>query len=286
MYDNRHIWTEIHQGFFGDLDNIGLQASNYHNLTSALEKVWNTGLADSRPSGGSGVPFATPVVLGRSPISSSPTSSAVVQLMPLTESSTLLSNTENSNTTTTFLYTNNISRKSLLSNDMIINDTLVSTTSSDAAFRTVTSNAAALEALTMPRKIETIKETNNNFQVQKFNRFTVVNGSSIDINFGIKTMDMKAISLSEQLLKPSNLTPSTTTPSTSISASFFSNALPSGGYYMGLSAERAQRVTSVFASPRDCHWIVVTSDPEITTPGVYEPMSLTMPLPIPFKTPR
>jgi len=38
----RHVWSEMHDGFFEELDDLWMRRSTYDSLTSALEKVYIT----------------------------------------------------------------------------------------------------------------------------------------------------------------------------------------------------------------------------------------------------
>ena len=268
---SRHIWTAIHTNFFDDLDSKGLQSSSYHNLTVALQKVWNN--------------------------STNPTTEKSELKMPHTglDTATMKNSGLGQNTTgTTTNITTTISGstsngnssgggdagevhrvaservillgRSIVNNDISFTSTavrsaysengnsLVNITTMPVISRTTSDNTTSIT-------LTDTEDSNNNSNYSSI-MSSISDGQNYDLN---SFMMMSSEDPSTQMSSQGDLSLSPTT----IDLNRYIE--PDVTYEI---SDRKKRVSGVFVSARDCHWTVVTSNVLLTKSGLYERMKV------------
>ena len=270
----RHIWTAIHTSFFDDLDAKGLQSSSYHNLTVALQKVWNNPTNPTSEKNVLKIPYTglDTATMKNSGLGQNNTNTSTTAV-----SGTTISGTSTSGGGGSGEVQASSERVILLGRSIVNNDVSFTSTAVRSAYSESGNTLVNITTMPMISRI-TSDITSITHTDTEDNNHSNTNYSSLysSISTGGTNQNGENFDL-DSLMMTSSEDPSTQVSSqgdisispTTIDLNRYIE--PEVTYEI---SDRKKRVSGVFVSARDCHWTVVTSNVLLTKSGLYERMKV------------
>ena len=266
----RHIWTAIHTSFFDDLDAKGLQSSSYHNLTVALQKVWNNPTNPTSEKNVLKIPYTglDTATMKNTGLGQNNTNTSTTAVSGTTISGTSTSSTSGSGGGGTGEVQASSERvillgRSIVNNDISFTSTAVSAYSENGNSLVNITTMPVISRITSDTTTSiTLTDTEDNNSSYSYFSSSLSGGQNYDLDSLMMTSeDPSTIQMSSQ----GDISPSP------INIDLNRYIEPEVTYEI---SDRKKRVSGVFVSARDCHWTVVTSNVLLTKSGLYERMKV------------